>query len=244
MRQHYLPHRMLISVAGCVKPAEVKAAVRRLFGPWSARTEKAAGHLAPIPPVQPASTTLFRKQEQAHICLGVRTFPFADPRRLALLGVSNILGGGTNSRLFYEVRERRALAYSVYSFVDFYQDTGMTGVYAACHPRKVRETIQVIADEIGRLQTRQVTVQEWKDLREQMKGNLLLSLESTSAHMWRMVQHEVYLKAHPSTASILRSVERLTREALQQAACDVFGANPLTLSVVGPVTSRQLPAVK
>jgi len=118
-KTHYRPENMLIAVAGNVDPEQVKKMARRFFGHWPQQGQ--AGTAAPgrVPDVQPKIEVVVRKQEQVHVCLGTQSFPYADSRRLALLGLSNVLGGGTNSRLFFEVRERRALAYSVYSFLDF-----------------------------------------------------------------------------------------------------------------------------
>jgi len=241
-KAHYRPENMLIAVAGNVDPEQVKKLAQRFFGHWPQQGAPTVTVPGRVPDVQPKIEIVARKQEQVHVCLGAQTFPYADARRLALLGLSNVLGGGTNSRLFYEVRERRALVYSVYSFLDFYKETGIAGVYAACHPRKLKETVEVIQAQIHDLVSRPISDREWKDLREQMKGNLLLSLESSSAHMWRMVQQETYLSGHPSLASTLKGIERITREEVQQAARDIFGTRALTLSAVGPVTTRQIPA--
>lgn len=241
-KMHYRPENMLVAVAGNVDPAQVRTLAGRFFAHWPQQGASPALTRARVPEVQSKIEILDRKQEQVHVCLGTQSFPYSDPRRLALMGLSNVLGGGTNSRLFFEVRERRALAYSVYSFLDFYQDTGVAGVYAACHPRKLKETVEVIQAQIHDLATRLISLREWSDLREQMKGNLLLSLESSSAHMWRMVQQEMYLHAHPGLTATLRAIERLTREEVRQAARDVFQARPLTLTAAGPVWPRQIPA--
>jgi predicted Zn-dependent peptidase len=239
---HYRPERMLVSVAGNVSVDAVKKMTRRFFGSWPRESSFKRAPIQPVPPVRSTRSLTVRKQEQVHICLGTQSIPYSDPRRLALLGLSNVLGGGTNSRLFYEVRERRALAYSVYSFLDFYHDAGVAGVYAACHPRKTKETMEVIESEIHRLLTRPISRQEWLDLREQMKGNLLLSLENSSTHMWRMVQNEMYLKMHPTLKATLRAIERLSREEVQQVARDVFGVRPITVTAVGPIFPRQVGA--
>jgi predicted Zn-dependent peptidase len=152
-----------------------------------------------------------------------------------------VLGGGANSRLFYEVRERRALVYAIYSFLDFFRDTGVLGVYYACNPRKLKETLQVVLGELHRLTQRPVSAQELGDLKEQMRGNLLLSLENSSNHMWRMVQHELYLQSHPTMRAPLAGIDRLSAEDVQRLARDLFLNGPMSLAVVGPVGTRHLP---
>jgi predicted Zn-dependent peptidase len=89
-----------------------------------------------------------------------------------------------------------------------------------------------------------ITEQEMNDLREQMKGNLLLSLENSSTHMWRMIQQEMYLQHHPLLPSTLRAIERLTREDIRSVAREVFAARPLTITAVGPISAQQVPNVK
>ncbi|MBN2319998.1 MAG: insulinase family protein, partial [Acidobacteria bacterium] len=165
--------------------------------------------------------------------------PYADLRRVAVMGLSNILGGGTHSRLFYEIRERRALAYSVYTFMDAFADTGGLGVYAACSPSNVLETLTVLREQLRRIAEEPISLRELKDLREQLRGNLLLSLENTSTHMWRMIQHETYLRRHPTLAASLAEIEALTRKDIQTVARQLFLEQPLVMAAIGPIDKKQ-----
>lgn len=242
VHRHYHPGRLLLSIAGNVSPDQARVLAERYFGRMTNHRETGSDG-----PAVPTSSSLRiireRKQEQVHVCVGVESVSHSDPRRLAVLGLSNVLAGGTHSRLFYEIRERRALVYSIYSFLEFFRDTGVFGIYFACNPRKVTEALRVIQEELFHLVNRLVTDREIRDLREQMRGNLLLSLENSSSHMWRMVQHEMYLHAHPTLRNTLEAIRRLTRDDLRQAARDLFLKQPLALTAVGPVDSGRMPSL-
>lgn len=239
LKRQYRPERMILAVAGNVRPAQAEALARRY---WEKYKTPAPAVLAPPQPLREPVQTHRQKPslEQAHICLGVRGFPYRDPRRMAALAFSNILGGGPNSRLFYEIRERRALAYTVYSFLDFYRDTGVMGVYLACHPKKVTEAVEVVRREIRRLMEKPVTDQELRDTREQMRGGWLLSLESSSAHMWNLIQDETYLGKHPKPAGLMRSIQGIAKEQIRSVARDFF-SQPLAAVFLGARARGQAP---
>ena len=235
MARHYRPDQMILAVAGQITPAAAVAAARKLFGPLAARA--AARAEAPDLPA-PAAHAFIRRRplEQVHVCLGVRGLAYASPQRLAALALNNILGGGPSSRLFYEIRERRALVYAVYTFVDFYRDTGLAGIYLACHPRNVSEALKRIREQVPRLDAAPVTRQEWQDVREQMRGNLLVSMESSSTHMWNLLQQEMYLGFHPTPFAVLGEIEKLSKPALASAAKTFFRQTLVCAAAVGPLT--------
>jgi predicted Zn-dependent peptidase len=149
--------------------------------------------------------------------------------------LSNILGSNPNSRLFYNVREEKGLAYNIYSYIDFYRDTGLAGVYFACHPKKVGETIQVVKNQLKKFSRKGCTNQELADVKEQMRGNYLIALESSSTHMWHMIQQEMYLKKHPSRATILGMISKITKDDINQLAKNLFDHKPIAAAVIGPV---------
>jgi predicted Zn-dependent peptidase len=240
VRRHYQPARMMLAIAGGASLKSVKAMARKYFGGLTGQGQCAQdGPAVPAPAFKHLVT--HRELEQTHVCLGVRGIPYSDPRRYAALAFSNILGGGTNSRLFYEVRERRALTYSIYSFMDFYRDTGVAGLYVACHPQKLKETLKVIRQEIYRMATRPVSDREFSDVREQMRGSLLLSLESTSSHIWHMIQQESYLHEHPTVDTILREIQRITKSDILSVAREIFLDVPTASAILGPVKNHPYP---
>lgn len=186
------------------------------------------------PALRPSAIAKVRRLEQVHLCLGGTGVRHDDPRRLAALVLSNILGGGPNSRLFYEVRERRALSYAVYSFADCFRDTGVFGLYLACHPGKLRVASRVVLEQLERLTQTRVTPQELRDAVGQMKGGILLSLENSSTHMWHLLQQETYLRRHLSWGRIIAELDRLTRQDLLVLAQELLEPGRLTWAVLGP----------
>lgn len=237
MARHYRPDQMILAAAGRITPAAAVAAAHKYLGSITARA--AAAPAASALPA-PAAHALIRRRplEQVHVCLAVRGLAYASPQRLAALALNNILGGGPSSRLFYEIRERRALVYAIYSFLDFYRDTGLTGVYLACHPRNLSEALKRIREQLHRLEFAPITRQEWRDVREQMRGNLLVSMESTSTHMWNLLQQEMYLQAHPTPLAVLREVQRLSRADLAAAARSLFRQTSVCVSAIGPLSDQ------
>jgi len=133
------------------------------------------------------------------------------------------------------------LTYSISSFVDFYRDTGVAGLYVACHPQKLKETMKVIRQELYRMATRPVTDRELNDVREQMQGSLLLSLEGTSSHLWHMLQQETYLRQHPVVDTILKAIGRITKTDILNVANEFFMNAPMASAILGPVREHPYP---
>ncbi len=244
MQSHYQPSEMILAIAGNVRPAEAVRLAKRYFGK-PATSGKLAEPGPPVPPpAVPAQAFKSRREdrslEQLHICLGVKGLAYGDKRRLTAAALSNILGAGSNSRLFYQVREKRALAYSIYSFMDFFRDTGVAGIYLACNPGKLKHVMQIVCDELRRISTRLISDQEWHDVREQMQGGLLLSLESSSSHMWQMLQEEDYLQKHSSIPAVLRVLGRISKQDILNLARDLFLKAPMTSAMIGPLPKTSL----
>lgn len=237
MQRYFDPSNMILAVAGKVSPARVSALAKTYFA--VSGVAHADGQVYPGEESQP-SQPLWEKRtlEQVHLCLGVKAFAYADPRRVAAIALSTILGGGANSRLFYEIRERRGLAYAVYSFTDFFRDTGLIGVYAACQKKNFAQTMAVIKEQIDHLVSRGVTAAELADVKAQLKGNLQLSLESSSSFMWSMLQQETYLHQQPSLGSVLKTIDQLTRQDLKKIAQTLFSNQSLIPAVLGPYPKK------
>jgi hypothetical protein len=164
---------MILAVAGQITPAAAVGAARKHFGVRS-RTRARPGPKPPICP-RPRAHAFIRRRplEQVHVCLGVRGLAYASPQRLAALALNNYPRRRPSPALFYKIRERRALVYAVYTFVDFYRDTGLAGITWPAISRNVSEALKRIRDKVQRLDAATVTRQEWQDVREQMRGNLL-----------------------------------------------------------------------
>ena len=174
--------------------------------------------------------------EQAHIAIGVKGLSMTDPARYALNILNTILGGNMSSRLFQEIREQRGLAYSVYSFLASYADSGMFGAYAAVEPGQVPETVGLIANEMRRLKEMPVDQTTVQDAKEYAKGNLMLASESVDNQMARLAQNEFNLGRFVSLEEIMEEIDKVTAMDVQCLAEALFQSTPSALAILGPVT--------
>ena len=235
---HYRPATMVVTVAGNVDHDEVVALVERAF----ARN----GFLdrAPEEPVRavvtdvaqevtPGTARVTRSLEQVNLVLGMKGLTRNDPRRFVLGVLNTVLGGGTSSRLFQEVRERRGLAYSVYSFASHHDVAGLVGVGVACLPAKVDATLEVVRAELARLAAEGVTAEELARGKGQLRGGLVLGLEDSGARMSRLGKAEMVYDELLSTDEILARIDEVTLEQVNALAAELF-VQPQVLAVVGP----------
>jgi predicted Zn-dependent peptidase len=241
IREHYvaryLPPDLVVAAAGNLDHDTVAAHVERAFGPAEAGdAEPAAPRLSGPRRQAPAGTgvrLVSRGIEQANMVLGCEGLSRTDERRFALGVLNAALGGGMSSRLFQEVREKRGLAYSVYSFASQHADTGMWGVYVGCLPSKADEVLTICQEEIGKVIAGGLTDAELARGKGQLRGSLVLGLEDPSSRMSRLGKSElVYPRLEP-VEEILASIEAVTHDDVRQVAVDVL-SQPKALAVVGP----------
>ena len=238
-RARYTPPSQVVSAAGSVKHEAVVASVREAFGGALA---------APAAPAQPRLGGLgealpggagrgvrlvSRGIEQANLVLGCEGLSRNDDRRFALGVLNAALGGGMSSRLFQEVREKRGLAYSVYSFASQHAETGLWGVYVGCLPAKADEVLAICQDEIAKAVTSGLTDAELERGKGQLRGSIVLGLEDPSSRMSRLGKAElVYPRLEP-VEEILASIEAVTHDDVRRVAAEVIDL-PKALAVVGP----------
>jgi predicted Zn-dependent peptidase len=175
-----------------------------------------------------------RDLEQMHICLSAKGLSITDPRRYAFSLLNTILGGNMSSRLFQEVREKRGLAYSVYSFISSHGDTGMFGAYVGVAPKRAQETTRLVLDEIHRLRKKQVESSELKGAIEYTKGGLLLASESIDNQMVRSAQNEIHFGCEIPLQEIIEKVEAVTQDDILELANDLFHPRQMALTLLGP----------
>lgn len=175
-----------------------------------------------------------RKVSQAYICLGVKGPPYIDNRRYAHMILSLIVGGGMTSRLFQQVREKEGLAYTVYSSCEFYKDVGIFYVFLAVDPKKVRKAIGRVAKELKVLKSRGLAKGELASVKQQLKGGLLLGMESSAARMNRLARHELYLGSYHPIEKSLRRIARVTEAEVMEEARLLLKGSSFSLVTVGP----------
>jgi predicted Zn-dependent peptidase len=245
---NYRAQDLVITVAGAVDHEElvtwVAAALKR--ADWNLS--------APASPVprRDASTDLIergsplvvvqRAIEQANVLLGVPGLAAADDRRATLTVLNAILGGGMSSRLFQEIREKRGLAYSVYSFAPSYSDAGLFGMYAGCSPSKVRQVTELMLSEFSRIATDGVTSEEMRRSSGQLSGASALALEDSDTRMSRLGRSEITLGEFSDLDEALRRIALVTPDGVRQLAEELV-ARPISIAAVGTVDEAALQEV-
>jgi predicted Zn-dependent peptidase len=174
-----------------------------------------------------------RPTEQANVILGTRGISRSDDRRFALGVLNSALGGGMSSRLFQEVREKRGLAYSVYSYASQYADTGLVAIYAGCQPARVGEVLSLCREELVSVAEKGITDEELARGKGQLRGSLVLGLEDTSSRMSRLGKSELVQGELLGVDEVLSRIGSVTLDDVRAVAADVL-AGPMALAAVGP----------
>jgi predicted Zn-dependent peptidase len=192
----------------------------------------------PVPPVPAALRGAKRSFEkdtaQTHIVFATDTIPYSDRRKYAMLVISNIFGGGMSSRLFQRIREELGLAYAIYSFTSFYRATGMAGVYIGTQPAKAEKAVEAISAEFARMASEGLRGAALDDAKQQTLGQLMLSLESPTARMYRLASTAVYGEPYRSLDEVLKTVEALTADEVSTLASEFFAPERQTVVSLGP----------
>lgn len=166
----------------------------------------------------PAQDLIYRAVQGAHICRGVPGVSYASKRKMPILVLSNLLGGGMSSRLFQRIREKEALAYNIYSFMDTLRESGVFGVYVGTDPEKVNKVLSELEDEYSSILDDGLTEDEISRVKEQFKGNLMLGLEGTASRMFRLAKLEIYLKKFLTLDEVIAMINAVTVEDVAQLA--------------------------
>jgi predicted Zn-dependent peptidase len=235
----YTPEHLVVAAAGNLDHDTVVELVRQAFGDVlapRATAEPAPARLAGDQPGSSAgvgTTLISRSIEQANLVLGCEALARTDHRRFALGVLNAAFGGGMSSRLFQEVREKRGLAYSVYSFAGQHADTGMWGIYVGCLPSKADDVLAICAEEITRVVEGGLTDAELARGKGQVRGSIVLGLEDPSSRMSRLGKSElVYPRLEP-VEEVLVSIDAVTHDDIRAVAADIL-TRPKALAVVGP----------
>jgi predicted Zn-dependent peptidase len=237
LKENFQPNRIIICAAGNLEHREVVDRVGETFGQLP-KSNRARERLRP----HSICTTNVRKREleQVHFCLGTKGLQYNHSLRFASYILNTILGGGMSSRLFQEIRENRGLAYSVYSYLPSYIDTGLVVVYAGTNEDSFKEVIELILKEFNRLKGEPFKDGELETAKEQLKGNLLLSLESSDNLMTRLAKNEIYFGSYFPVEKILRGIDEVGQEVVRSLASDLFDERFFCLTVLGPLDGNPL----
>jgi predicted Zn-dependent peptidase len=227
-----------VSVAGNAEHAQVADLFSAGFEGWDRAAEP---HRLTPPAIHPGIHTVQKPLEQVHLVMGLPGVPDAAPERHALYLLNDILGGSMSSRLFQEIRERQALAYSVHSGQQAYRDTGLFYVYAGTDPANFGKVMNALMKEIRSLKKDGVTAEELGRSKDHLKGSLMLSLESTSSRMDRLARHEMRFGSFMSMDQMLAAIDAVRMEDVDALIHRVLDEEQLSLMTLGAVNRRHFP---
>lgn len=205
-----------------------------LIGTLLPDVPQGSGKVACQNPVYEKRIELIGKElEQVHMCLGVRGLQQNHSQRYEAFIMNTILGGSMSSRLFQEVREKQGLAYSVYSYMASHVDAGSLVIYAGSSQEHFTEVLEITVRELMRLKKEPISMLELDSAREQLKGNLILSLESSDNRMSKLAKNEIYFGGYQPLEEITAGFDRVTSESIMQLSSELLDDNYLTLVLLG-----------
>lgn len=232
----YSAPNMVISAAGNIHHERVRELVLHAFDRLPTRATPVQEG---APRVEAKAITRVKELEQSHVCMGTPGFPQTHADRYVAYVLNTILGGSMSSRLFQNVREKRGLAYSVFSSLSAYRDAGSLTIYVGCGNDKVGEVIDVIVEELRGMK-QPVLASELQRAKDHLKGSLMLSLENTSSRMSHLARQELYFDRQFSLDETVEGVDRVTLEDVHRVANEIFANGSLAATVVGPINGLSL----
>lgn len=234
-QRFYQPQRIVISAAGNLTHDKIIDLIGPLFesiAPGNGFPERS------IPQSFAKVENHPKDLEQVHMCLGAPGIAIVDPGRYALSLANTILGGNMSSRLFQEIREKRGLAYSIYSFSSSLSDAGMFGVYAGVDPQNTQKTLEVILQQMQTLKATAIDSSRLQDAKEYTKGNLLLASESVDNQMVRLAQNELHFERQIALTEVVEKIDAVSPADITAMTQTLFDANRLSLTMLGPVSKE------
>ena len=233
----YRPDRVIVAAAGGISHASLEEWVSRDFG----HLEGVAESVDEGPPVEQHGLFAVKKPlEQVHLCLGTAGVAQVSAARFAAYLLSTALGGGMSSRLFQEVRERRGHAYSIFSFLSSYRDAGYLGIYVGTAAEWVDEVISVIVKEMRALVREGLRPDELERAKNQLKGNMLLGLETSDSRMSRMAKNEIYFRRDFPISEVASCIDATTNDEIVALAEQLLRPEKMAVALLGDLNGHQL----
>jgi len=229
---NYAGQRTVVAVAGNLNHNRLVKMIERRF------SKKEASEISRTAPTAVSNTKsrqdLHTTTQQAHICWGCRSYPYKDRRKYPLLVLNTLLGGGMSSRLFQSIREKHGLAYSVFSFLETYIDTGLFGVYAGTEPAQAERALRMILKEMRSLQQKPISNRTLQSTKDQLKGNLILGLESAGNRMHRLAKMELYNAEWISLDDVVDRIDAVSVDDICSVASELFQKQASYTTILWP----------
>ena len=234
----YTAPNLIVSAVGNLEHEGVRELVQEKFG-----SVAQTGELFREQPPKVVPKILIRNKEleQSHVCLGASSYPQNHDDRYSSYVLNTLLGGSMSSRLFQNVREKRGLAYAVFSGLSAYRDAGSFTIYAGCSNEAVGQVIDLVVEELRGVKQKPVPDAELRRAKDHLKGSLMLSLENTASRMSHLARQEIYFDRQFGLDETLLGIERVTAEEVQRVAVDLFKDGSLAATVLGNVNGLQIP---
>jgi predicted Zn-dependent peptidase len=234
----YRPSNLIIAAAGNLDHAHLRDLVVERFSGLKAGGDPADEE---APGVAPSVLIRNKDLEQSHVCLGTSSYAQNHEDRYSTYVLNTLLGGSMSSRLFQNVREKRGLAYAVFSGLSAYRDAGSFTIYAGCSNEAVAEVVDLVVEELRGIRKSPVGEAELQRAKDHLKGSLMLGLENTASRMSHLARQEIYFERHFGLDETLAGIEAVTPDDLQRVALDLFRNGALAATVLGNVNGLQIP---
>jgi predicted Zn-dependent peptidase len=237
----YTPDNLVIAAVGNLTHEKLEELTGYYFGKMHG-TKKRITSTAPI--LIPSHTIQTKPIEQVHLCIGTNSVSQSSPDIYSFHILNNILGGGISSHLFQSIREEKGLAYSIYSYQTNYSDAGLFTIYAGTRPSNTAQVIDLILENISLLKEQGISISELAKTKEQLKGSLLLGLESSSSRMSRMGNMEITLDKYVTLDEAVAKIDMVSLEDLQRILKNMFNSDSLCFTALGPINKEISDAFK
>jgi predicted Zn-dependent peptidase len=234
----YTASNLIVSAVGNLEHERVRELVEKKFGSVAQTGEPFSEQ---PPKVVPKILIRNKELEQSHLCLGASSYPQNHDDRYSSYVLNTLLGGSMSSRLFQNVREKRGLAYAVFSGLSAYRDAGSFTIYAGCSNEAVGQVIDLVVEELRGVKQSPVPETELQRAKDHLKGSLMLSLENTASRMSHLARQEIYFDRQFGLDETLQGIEQVTAKEVQRVAVDLFRDGSLAATVLGNVNGLKIP---
>lgn len=233
----YRGESLVVSAAGNLRHDILVNLVQKSFGSLS---KKAVKERSPLPVVKSTVAMLQKDLEQAHMIVGSLGPSAVSAKRFTGFVLNAVLGGSMSSRLFQEIREKRGLAYTIHSYLVPYRDTGMVGIYVGTGEQTVGEVIRLIQGIVTGLCNDRLTPREVQTAKELIKGNFLLSMESSDNRMSRLARNEICFGRHVPEEEVIAEIDAVSEEDVRDLACEIFRPATMSIAAMGRISEKDV----
>jgi len=242
LREHYVAGKMVLAAAGNIGHEKLVGLTEKYLADASPRSVNGQSVRVKPRTRKPERREFAKPIQQAHVCLGRQSFGIRSKQRYPMLALNTLLGDGMSSRLFQNIREKYGFAYTVYSFATMMSDAGAFGAYIGTDRQHIGASIELIMKELEKLNTKPVSHAELNRTKAQLKGSMMLSLESIPNRMMRLGSSELFFNSVNPIDSILRQIDAVTQDDIQAVAHELFVEDELSTVVFQPEGNRVSPA--